>query len=156
MYGPSSSSSHLMSAPINMPSMSAEGRQYSLSPSISGASLSGTSSPPATLGLDMMPMAALTLTSSMLPPSMQAYADPSALSSQPYSMVHPSGLRHSTQSSPESSGFRTPQSTVGPSFQSLNISQPVETQVSPIPVQRRPSGQPYVESLSSCIYSSSK
>lgn len=83
LYG--NSSSHLLSAPLNVPSMSSDGRAYSLSPSISGASLSGTGSPPASMGGDLMPMSALSLTSSMLPPSMQAYADPS-LSSQPYSM----------------------------------------------------------------------
>jgi len=86
IYGSSSSSSHLMSAPISIPSISNDGRQYSLSPSISGASMSGAGSPPATMGgSDMMPMAALSLTSSMLAPTMQAYSDP-ALSSQPYSM----------------------------------------------------------------------
>ncbi|CZR61145.1 uncharacterized protein PAC_11041 [Phialocephala subalpina] len=142
IYGSSSSSSHLMSAPMSVPSIS-DTRQYSLSPSISGTSISGTGSPPATLGSEMMPMAALSLTSSMLTPPMQAYADPSALSSQPYSMVHPSGLRHNSQSSPESSGFRSSRSTMGPPFQSLNISQSsVEAQAPLVPGQRRVSGQP--------------
>ncbi|KAE8453771.1 hypothetical protein EG329_009283 [Mollisiaceae sp. DMI_Dod_QoI] len=145
VYGSSSSSSHLMSAPINVPSIS-DARQYSLSPSLSGASLSGTGSPPATMGSDMMPMAALSLTSSMLTPPMQAYADPSALSSQPYSMVHPSGLRHnSSQSSPESSGFRSSRSTMGPPFQSLNLSQSIEAAAVAAPLvsgQRGLSGQP--------------
>jgi hypothetical protein len=81
------------------------------------------------LGGELMPMSALSLTSSMLPPSMQAYADP-ALSSQPYSMVHPSGLRHNAQSSPESSGFRSSRSAMGSSFQSLNIPQSIEAQAS--------------------------
>jgi len=115
-----------MSAPINVHSN--DGRAYSLSPSISGTSLSGTGSPPATLASEMMPMAALSLTSSMLAPSMQAYADPSALSTSPYSMVHPSGLRHNSQSSPESSGFRSSRSAMGPPFQSMNMSQSTEAQ----------------------------
>ncbi|KUJ20552.1 uncharacterized protein LY89DRAFT_446379 [Mollisia scopiformis] len=142
IYGSSSSSSHLMSGSINVPSIS-DARQYSLSPSLSGTSMSGTGSPPATMASDMMPMAALSLTSSMLTPPMQAYADPSALSSQPYSMVHPSGLRHNSQSSPESSGFRSSRSTMGPSFQSLNLSQSVEAAAPLVPgQQRRSSGQP--------------
>jgi hypothetical protein len=130
----------MLSTQMTVPPLGNEGRQYSLSPSISGASLSATGSPPATMGADMMPMAALSLTSSMLPPSMQAYADHSALSSQPYSMVQ-SGLRHSSvhRSSPESSGFRSSRSAMGPPFQSLNISEAQQPQV---PGQRRPSGQP--------------
>ena len=140
MYGSSSSSSHLMSSSMAVPSLSSDTRQYSLSPSISGTSISGTGSPPATLGADMMPMAALSMSSSMLPPSMNAYADPSALSSQPYSMVHQSGLRHNSQSSPESSGFvrdSRSRSSMGSAFQSMNISQP-EAQAPQ--VQRRVSG----------------
>ncbi len=86
--------------------MSTEGRQYSASPSISAASVSGAGSPPASLGSDMIPMAGLSLTSSIMPPTMQAY-DHSVLSAQPFSMVHPSGLSHSAQSSPGSSGFRS-------------------------------------------------
>jgi hypothetical protein len=94
------------------------------------------------MGSDIMPMAALSLTSSMLPSSMHAYADPSALSTQPYSMVHPSGLRHNSLSSPESSGFRTSRSAVGnPSFQSLNVSQPAEAQALQVPGPRRSSAQ---------------
>jgi hypothetical protein len=126
---------------MTVPPLGSEGRQYSLSPSISGASLSATGSPPATMGQDMMPMAALSLTSSMLPPSMEAFADHSVLSSQPYSMVqHPSGLRHSSvhKSSPESSGFRSSLSAMGPPFQSLNMSEAQSPQASS---QRRPSGQ---------------
>ncbi|KAG9234137.1 hypothetical protein BJ875DRAFT_377151 [Amylocarpus encephaloides] len=115
VYGSSSSSSHGMLVPN-------ETRAYSLSPSISGTSISGAGSPPSSsMGADMM---ALSLTSSMLPPTMQAYTDPSTLTSQPYSMVHPSGLRHNSQSSPESSGYRNSRSAVGSSFQSLNISEP--------------------------------
>lgn len=130
-----------MSAPLNIPSISGDGRQYSLSPSISGASMSGTGSPPASLGTDMMPMAALSLTSSMMHPGMQAYADPTALTSQPYSMVHPSGLRHNSQSSPESSGFRSSRSAVGSSFQSLNVPQSVDAQAPQVHDRRRSSGQ---------------
>ena len=142
-----------MSTPLNVPSMSSDGRQYSLSPSISGTSMSGHGSPPAAMGSDIMPMADLSLTSSMLPPSMQAYADPSALSSQPYSMVHPTGLRQSAQSSPESSGFRTSRSTMGPPFQSMNISQSADTQASQLAGQRRLSGQPpFVFSVSNMAF----
>jgi hypothetical protein len=122
-----------------------DGRQYSLSPSISAASISARGSPPATIGSDMVPMATLSLTSSMLPPSMQAYTDPCAFSSQPYTMVqHPSGLRHNSvhKSSPESSGFRSSPSAMGPPFQSLNVSQ-VEGLPAPQGLdQRRPTGQP--------------
>jgi hypothetical protein len=132
-----------MSASINVPSLPNDGRAYSLSPSISGTSLSGTGSPPATMGSDMMPMAALSLTSSMLAPSMQAYADPSMqASSQPYSMVHPSGLRHNSQSSPESSGFRSSRSAMGPPFQSMNMPHSAEAQAPVQAHQRRVSSQP--------------
>ncbi|KAN0117438.1 protein of unknown function (DUF3425) domain containing protein [Hyaloscypha variabilis] len=143
IYGQPSSSHGMLSTQMAVPPLGSDGRQYSLSPSISGASMSATGSPPATLGSDMMPMAALSLTSSMLPPSMQAYSDHAALSSQPFSMVqHSSGLRHSSvhKSSPESSGFRSSRSAIGPPFQSLNVSQ-VEV-VQQAPSQRRPSGQP--------------
>ena len=131
-----------MPASINVP-LANDGRSYSLSPSISGTSISGAGSPPATLGSDIVPMAALSLTSSMLPPSMHAYADTSALSTQPY-MVHPSGLRHNSQSSPESSGFRSSRSAVGgsTSFQSLNVSQPTEAQALQVLGPRRSSAQP--------------
>lgn len=135
MYGPSSSQG-LLSAPVNIPSISADGRAYSLSPSISVASLSGTGSPPASsLSAELMPMGALSLTSSMLSPSLLAYTD-QALSSQQYSMVHPSGIRHNAQSSPESSGFRSSRSAVGSSFQPLNISQSLETHASQMSAQQ--------------------
>ena len=125
---------------MTVPTHGSDARQYSLSPSISGTSMSATSSPPATMGSDMIPMAALSLTSSMLPPSMQAYADP-ILSSQPYSMVQQSGLRHSVhKSSPESSGFRNTRSAMGPPFQSLNISPMAEASSSQMQSQRGLSG----------------
>ena len=128
LYGSSSSgpqSMLSMSGPLQVP----VGRQYSLSPSMSVASLSGTCSPPASLSSDMMPIGALSMTTSMIPSSMQAYADSSAMTSQPYSMVHLSGFRQSSQSSPESSGFRnaTSAAAVGPSFQSLNMPHSVES-----------------------------
>lgn len=127
LYGSSSSGPHSMlsmSAPLQVPI----GRQYSLSPSMSVASLSGTCSPPASISSDMMPIGALSMTSSMIPSSMQAYADSSAMTSQPYSMVHLSGFRQSSQSSSESSGFRNATSAaVGPSFQSLNMPHSVES-----------------------------
>jgi hypothetical protein len=142
IYGQPSSSHGMLSTQMAVPSLGNDGRQYSVSPSISGASMSATGSPPAALGSDMMPMAALSLTSSMLPPSMQAYADHTALSSPPFSMVqHSSGLRHNSvhKSSPESSGFRSSRSAMGPSFQSLNVSQ---VEAAPqAPGQRRLSGQ---------------
>ncbi|TVY28111.1 hypothetical protein LHYA1_G002733 [Lachnellula hyalina] len=151
LYGSSTPSSHgLIPASMNVPSLSNEGRAYSLSPSISGTSLSGTGSPPATMASDMMPMGALSLTSSMLSPAMQAYTDPSALSTSPYSMVHPSGLRHNSQSSPESSGFRSSRSTMGPPFQAMNMSQSAEVQAPQgagqqraVPQQSRMSLVPY-------------
>ncbi|PBP22094.1 hypothetical protein BUE80_DR007073 [Diplocarpon rosae] len=124
MYASSSSSSHLMSSSISAPSLSGDARRYSLSPSLSGTSISGAGSPPATLASDMMPLAALSLTSSMLLPSMHTYADPSAMPAQPYSLVHPSGLRPDAQSSPDSSGFRNSRPPMGPAFQSLNASPP--------------------------------
>jgi len=128
LYGSSSSgpqSMLSMSGPLQVP----VGRQYSLSPSMSVASLSGTCSPPASISSDMMPIGALSMTTSMIPSSMQAYADSSAMTSQPYSMVHLSGFRPSSQSSPESSGFRnaTSAAAVGPSFQSLNMPHSVES-----------------------------
>jgi hypothetical protein len=123
VYGNSSSSHAMLSAPVMAPH---DGRSYSLSPSISQTSLSGAGSPPSSMGSDMMPMTALSLTSSMMNSSMQAYADPSALSSQPYSMVHQPGLRHNSQSSPESSGYRNSRSAVGSSFQPLSIAQSIE------------------------------
>lgn len=119
-----------------MPTLSNDGRSYSLSPSISGASMSGAGSPPASIGADLM---GLSLTSSMLPPSMVAYADPSALSGQPYSMVHPSNIRHSSRSSPELSGYG--RSSMGSSFQSLNIPGPVPTLGSQALGPRRPNSQ---------------
>ncbi len=128
----------MLSTQMTVLPLSDDGRQYSLSPSISAASMSATGSPPAAISSNMMPMATLSLTSSL-----QACADPCASSPQPYTMVqHPSGLRHSSvhKSSPESSGFRSSPSAMGPSFQSLNISQ-----VEAVPQalgQRRPSGQP--------------
>lgn len=112
-----------MLTPVNGP-ISNDGRSYSLSPSISGASISGTGSPPASMGL----MSELSLTSSMIPSSMQAYSDPTGPQTQPYSMVHSSGLRQNSHSSPESSGFRNhPQPSMGSSFQSLNVPSPAES-----------------------------
>lgn len=150
VYGPSGSSSHgLLSAPVNVSSMTNDGRSYSLSPSISGTSISGAGSPPSSIGTDMMPMSALSLTSSMMPSSMQAYTDPSAMSSQPYSMVHSSGIRHNSQSSPESSGFRS-RSAVGSHFQSMNMSHSIEHGRD----NRRLSSQPskYVGDTNTLIY----
>lgn len=144
IYGSSTPPSHFMtSAPINV----SDNRQYSLSPSISGTSISGTGSPPATLGSDLMPMSSLSLgSSSILPPSMHAYADSSALSSQPYSMVHQSGLRHAnSQSSSELSGFRNSGPSVGPTFRSLNNATQPAIETSASASQRGVTGQqPFV------------
>ncbi|KAG9247324.1 hypothetical protein BJ878DRAFT_194429 [Calycina marina] len=112
-----------MSAPLHLPF---DGRQYSVSPSVSAASSSGTCSPPASVSSDMMPLTAMSMTSSVIPHS---YSDPAGLASQPYSMVHMSGFRHNSQSSLGSSGFRNaPTAAMGPSFQSLSIPQPAESQ----------------------------
>lgn len=142
-----------MSSSMALPPLSSDSRQYSLSPSISGTSISGTGSPPATLGADMMPMAALSMTSSsMLPPSMNAFTDPSALSSQPYSMVHQSGLRHNSQSSPDSSGLvrdSRSRSSMGSAFQSMNISQ---SEAQAPQVQRRVSGPASYVKLFSLLF----
>lgn len=119
LYGNSSSTHGMLSAPMTSSSMSYDNRpydnrSYSLSPSASGASVS--SSPPQQIGQELS-MASLSMTSTIINPSMQAY-DTSALS-QHYSMVHPSGTRHISISSPESSGVRTIRS-LGPTIQSLN------------------------------------
>ena len=154
LYGSPALLSHLMSNPMTIPSMPNDGRQYSVSPSISGTSISGTGSPPATLGSDLMSMTALSLTSSIRSPSIQAYADSSVLSSQPYDMVHQPGLRHNLQSSPESSGFRTSRAAMGPSFQSLNVSQPIELHASQVPSQRKNNApSPFVDPLSELLNS---
>lgn len=121
-----------MSNPLSVPPLSNE-RAYSLSPSISAASMSGAGSPPPSLGSGMM---GLTLTSTMLPPSLVTYADPSALSDQPYSMVPPSGIRHSSQSSPESSGYGSSRPAMGASFHNLNVPGTIPTQASHLPHSR--------------------
>jgi hypothetical protein len=121
-----------MSNPLSVPSLSND-RAYSLSPSISAASMSGAGSPPPSLGSGMM---GLTLTSTMLPPSLVTYADPSALSDQPYSMVPPSGIRHSSQSSPESSGYGSSRPAMGASFHNLNVPGTIPTQASHLPRSR--------------------
>lgn len=101
-------------------------RRYSLSPSVSGASVSNAGSPTASLNSEMMSMGSIPMTSTMISPSTYTYTDTTALSAQPYNMVHQSGLRpHNSQSSPEISGYtRDPRSAMGTSsFQhpSLNI-----------------------------------
>ncbi|APA14701.1 hypothetical protein sscle_13g094710 [Sclerotinia sclerotiorum 1980 UF-70] len=122
IYG--STSQGLLLQPLGP--ISSDHRQYSLSPSISGASISNASSPPASLSSDMMSMGSMPMTTAMISPSTYAYTDSAALSSQPYNMVHQSGLRpHNSQSSPDISGY-SPRTTMGTSnFQhpSLNIPQ---------------------------------
>ncbi|TEY68284.1 hypothetical protein BOTCAL_0121g00110 [Botryotinia calthae] len=122
LYG--STSQSLLLQPVGQ--IPSDHRQYSLSPSISGASISNAGSPPASLSSDMMSMGSIPMTSTMISPSTYAYADSAALSSQPY-MVHQSGLRpHNSQSSPDTSGYtRSARSTMGPSnFQCPSLSVP--------------------------------
>ncbi|POS85453.1 hypothetical protein EPUL_005268, partial [Erysiphe pulchra] len=83
-----------------------DNRQFSLSPSVSGNSMSGTGSPPSLMGSDYLPVGNFTVSSSMLGNSLQTYSDHD-MSGQPYSMVLYPDIRHNTQCSPESSGFRT-------------------------------------------------
>ncbi|RFU35984.1 hypothetical protein B7463_g360, partial [Scytalidium lignicola] len=130
LYGPSSSSQFLGTA-FATPN---DGRSYSLSPSISGASLSGAGSPTAPLVTDALPIGSLSLTSSMLPPTTYAYSEATSLPhisnlQQPQTyMVHSSGFHHNTHSSPESSDFRGTQLALGSSFQSLDLSRVVESE----------------------------
>lgn len=74
-----SSTGHLMS------NATMDNRQYSLSPSVSGTSLSGTGSPPNLVGPDMLPMGNLSMSASMMTPSLQAYTEHD-LSTQSYSL----------------------------------------------------------------------
>jgi hypothetical protein len=139
IYGASSSSSHgLLPTPHNVHPIANERRAYSLSPSISAASMSGTGSPPASLAPEMM---GLNLSSTMLPPSLAAYTDPSALSDQPYTMVLSSGVHHSSQSSPETSGYASSRTAMGSSFSSLNIPGSISAHTSHAPGLRRPDSQ---------------
>ncbi|KAM0132537.1 hypothetical protein ACHAPC_007794 [Botrytis cinerea] len=122
LYG--STSQSLLLQPVGQ--IPSDHRQYSLSPSISGASISNAGSPPASLSSDMMSMGSIPMTSTMISPSTYAYADSAALSSQPY-MVHQPGLRpHNSQSSPDTSGYtRNARSAMGPSnFQHPSLSVP--------------------------------
>jgi len=128
IYGSSSSQQHVMSsAPLPMSShhqQQHDSRSYSLSPSLTGShSVSSAGSPSAMMGNDMMQMPGMSYSSSMIVPAMSQFSDPSMgmISTQPYSMVHPSGPRHTSKSSLESSEFgKPPRSTMGSSFQSLN------------------------------------
>jgi hypothetical protein len=126
MYGSPINSQLMM--PSTLPQNHAQQRSYSLSPSVSSTidSMSTAGSPPTTVRSEMLPMAALSLTSSILHPSMQAYADTMRLSnvpSQTYSMVQSSGIHHNAQSSPESPEFGSPQSrsAMGSFPQPLNL-----------------------------------
>ena len=129
IYGPSPSSGHgLLATPHNVPSISNERRAYSLSPSISAASMSGTASPPASLGSDMM---GLSMTSPMLPPSLVSYSDPSALSDQQYSMVLQSGVHPNPQGPSEASAYGGSRSAMGSSYPSINMPGSMPAQPSP-------------------------
>lgn len=97
-------------------------RSYSVSPSITSTmeSMSGGGSPQS----DFIPMRNLSISSSMLPPSMNAFAEPLPMSSmhgQPYSMVPSSNIHHASKSSQGSSDYRSHQSSMGPSFQNMNL-----------------------------------
>lgn len=127
IYGSSASSSHGFLQPPHSVSSTREGRAYSLSPSISVASMSGTASPPASLGSDMM---GLSMTSPMVHPGLQSYSDPSNLSEQPYSMVLPPGVHSNPQTTPESSGYASSRSVMGSSYPSLNMSGSMPAQTS--------------------------
>lgn len=144
IYGSSSSSGHgLLATPHNVPSISNERRAYSLSPSISAASMSGTASPPASLGSDML---GLSMTSPMLPPSLVAsYSDPSALSDQQYSMVLQSGVHPNRQGPSEASGYGGSRSAMGSSYSSMNMPGSMPAQPPP-PGPHRSSG-PQVSSV---------
>jgi hypothetical protein len=140
VYGPSASSSHsLLPTPHNIPSITNERRAYSLSPSMSAASLSGTASPPASLGSDLM---GLSMTSPMLPPSLTQYSDPSALSDQQYSMVLQSGVHPNPQTGDlaEPSGYGSARAVMGSSYSSLNMSGSMPAQT-PQANPHRSSGQ---------------
>lgn len=131
-----SSISGIMSNPMTIPNHHPhhhhDSRAYSVSPSISGQSLSGAGSPPSTMGStdNLMPVTSLAFPTSMLPPTtLPAYSEVSSLApvpSHPYSMVLPPGsipIRHNSQSSQASSSeFGSPRTSVGSAFQSLNLS----------------------------------
>lgn len=127
MYGPSSTSSshNLLPTPHNVPSISKDVRGYSISPVMSAASMSGTASPPATLGQDMM---GLSMTSPMVHPALAAYSDPTALSEQPYSMVLQHGAHSNQQSTSETSGYASSRSLLSSSYPSLNMSGSMQQQ----------------------------
>ena len=73
---------------------------YSISPSVSGTPISAAGSPHSPMASsEMMPMASLSLTNSMGHPALHAYGDPSTPSSQPYSIIHHSGVFLDAQSS---------------------------------------------------------
>ena len=139
IYGSSMNSQLMM--PATLPQGHPQQRSYSLSPSVSTIdSMSTAGSPPTTVRSDMVPMGALSLTSSILHPSMQAYADTMRMSnvpSQTYSMVQTSGIHHNAQSSPDSSEFGSPQSRSAMG----SFSQPVTLTSAPTPTSRMPPSQ---------------
>lgn len=133
LYG-SSMPSQMMQMP-SMLSSSSQSRSYSASPSISSTidSVSGPGSPPAMTSADVVGLSSLSLSSTMLPPSMQAYSDVMPLNnllSQPYSMVHSSSSRHHSLGSPEVTDVGDPRSTMGGRFQSMN--RPIGTPASQV------------------------
>lgn len=72
---------------------------------------------------EFMPIGNIPISSSIMVPSLQAYTDHN-LSTHPYSLVHYPGIRHNAQSSPESSGYRSPRPAVEPSHQSVKMEEP--------------------------------
>lgn len=128
IYGSPTSQQHVLSAPLPMPThhQQHDSRAYSLSPSLTGShSVSSAGSPPAMMSNDgLVQMPGMSYSSSMIVPAMSQFSDHSSMgmmSAQPYSMVHPSGPRHTSQSSLESSEFgKPPRSAMGSSFQPVN------------------------------------
>lgn len=138
IYGSPSSQQHVMSAaplPVSTHHQQHDSRSYSLSPSLTG-SHSSVASPTTVMGNDMMQMPGMSYSSSMIVPAMSPFSDSSMgmMSTQPYSMVHPSGSRHNSKSSLESSEFgKPPRSTVGSSsFQPVNNLSSYEGQSGPM------------------------
>ena len=117
MYSSSASSSHILPPPRSVPSISEDNRAYSLSPSIPVASISRTASPTANLESDTI---GLSLSSSMLHPTMALYSDPPTLSDQQYSIALQSGVRSNPQYLVEPSEYATSRSIMG-SYPSLNL-----------------------------------
>ncbi|TQS38833.1 hypothetical protein Golomagni_00651 [Golovinomyces magnicellulatus] len=124
-----------------------DNRQYSLSPSNSGASISAAGSPSGVMvGSDFTNTGSLPLSTSMLGLSLQAYPEHD-LSMQPYSMVHYLGIHHNVQSSPESSGYQISHSNMGQPIQPIKLEGPQIS--SSVPLQRQASNLPTLTTTTS-------